>query len=153
MNPNIIEESQNWTEVVPDEYAIKCIEQYRCIDDDYDRILRFLFVTPTCQLPSNGFIQKCGIFRIPANTEGIVILSNDYLSMPVIYFRNDGKITYEGILKDGVSTVSTHKAPNFSKIFHHSENATVKQKSDADAPDWLKNFAKKHSGSVAYFEF
>lgn len=153
MSRYIIEGSKNWTNVVPDEYAIQCIEQYSSLANERDRILKFLFVTPACRLLGSGFCQVCGIANIPMNTEGIVILKNDLSSMAGIYFRNDEELTYGGPLNKCGIPWAMHKPPKFSKIFHYSERSIEKQKSDANAPDWLKNFAKKHSGSVAYFEF
>lgn len=153
MSTNIIAGSKGWTEVVPDEYAIKCIEQYPSLANERDRILKFLFVTPACRLLGAGFVQMCGIANIPMNTEGIVILKNDLSSMADVYFRNEEELTYGGPLNKCEISWATHKPPKFSKISHYSERNIEKQKSDADAPDWLKEFAKEHSGSVAYFEF
>ena len=73
--------------------------------------------------------------------------------MADIYFRENEELTYGGPLNKCEISWATHKPPKFSKIFHYSERNIEKQKSDADAPDWLKEFAKEHSGSVAYFEF
>ena len=151
---SIIEGSKSWTKVVPDEYAIKCIEQYPSSVNERDRILKFLFVTPACRLFGAGFVQMCGIANIPMNTEGIVILINDLSSMADIYFRNNEELNYGGQLSKCEISCATHKPPKFSKISHYSERNIEKQKSDSDAPDWLKEFAKVHTGSnVAYFEF
>ena len=151
MSTNIIVGSEGWTKVVPNEYAIRCIEQYPSLSDERGRILKFLFVTPACRLLGAGFIQLCGIANIPMNTEGIVILKNDISSMADIYFRNNEELTYGGPLNKCEISWATHEPPKFSKISHYSERNIEKQKSDA--PDWLKEFAKEHSGSVAYFEF
>ena len=153
MNTNIIAGSEGWTKVVPDDYAIRCIEQYPSPVKSQDRILKFIFVEPFCRFIGCGFIQLCGIANIPMNTEGIVILKNDVSLMADIYFRNDEKLTYGGPLNRCEISSATHKPPEFSKIFHYSERNFEKQKSDVDAPDWLKEFAKEYSGSVAYFEF
>ena len=153
MSTNIIAGSEGWTKVVPDEYAIRCIEQYPSVSDKRESVFKFLFVTPACALLGAGFIQLCGIANIPMNTEGIVILKNDLSLMADIYFRDNNELIYGGPLRKCEIPWSTHKPPKFSRISHYSERNIEKQKSDADAPDWLKEFAKEHSGSVAYFEF
>jgi len=153
MSTDIIAGSKSWIKVVPDEYAIKCIEEYTSLSNERNRILKFLFVTPVCRFLGAGFVQMCGIANIPMNTEGIVILKNDLSLMPEIYFRNNEDFTYGGSLNNCEISLATHKQPKFSKSFHYSERKIEKEKSDVDAPDWLKEFAKEHSGSVAYFEF
>lgn len=153
MSTKIIEGSKNWIETVPDKYAIKCIEQYQSLGDERGRILKFCFVANACGLLGAGFIQMCGIANVPMNTEGIVILKNDFSSMADIYFRNNEKLSYGGLLNKCKILKATHKPPKFSKVYHYSERSIERQKSDADAPDWLKEFAKKHGASVAYFEF
>ena len=152
MSTNIIAGSKEWTKVVPDEYAIRCIEQYAAVYDKYGRILKFLFVTPASRTLGAGFIQLCGIAFIPGNTVGIIILKKDLSSMADIYFRNNKELTYGGPLNECEISWATYKPPEFNIISHYSEGNIVKQKSDADAPEWLKEFAKEHSGSVAYFE-
>ena len=153
MSTKIIEGSKNWTKVVPNEHAIKCIEQYPSLADPDDRILKFIFVTPACRKVGSGFIEKCGIATVPMNTEGIIIVKNDTSEMADIYFMNNEELTYGGPLRKCEISWATHEPPKFHKTYHYSERNIEKQKSDADAPEWLKELAKKHRGSVAYFEF
>ena len=153
MSIEVIRGSEKWTKVVPDEYAIKCIEQYPAVDDKRDRILKFLFLAPVCRVPGSGFTQMCGIAKVPMNTEGIVIIQDDLWMMPEIYFRQNEKLIYGGTLKKCEICWAVYAAPKFSKISHYSEMNVGKQKSDESAPEWLKEFVKKHSGNAAYFEF
>lgn len=149
----IIKGSQKWTKIVPDEYAIKCMEQYVSIKDDRDRILKFQFVIPAGIIPGSGFIQGAGITTIPMNTEGVVICLKEFSFMPNIYFRNNGYLSYEGNLTKCEIEWATDNPPKFYKTYYYSERNMERQKSDADAPEWLKKFARENNANVAYFEF
>lgn len=73
--------------------------------------------------------------------------------MAEIYLGNNEELTYGGQLNKCKISWAIYKRTKLGKIFHYSERNIEKQKTDIDVPDWLKEFAKKHSGSVAYFEF
>jgi len=153
MKTCIIKGSENWIKTVPDEYAIKCIEEYPSSFDKQERILKFLFVTAACRLMGAGFNQICGIAKVPSNTQGVVISQNDFSMMADIYFRNNEELTYGGPLIKCEIFEAIHKPPKFSKLYHYSERNIERQKADTDAPDWLKEFARKSGSNVAYFEF
>ena len=153
MTLDIISGSSSWIEAVPDEYAIKCVEQYPDFDDMRDRILKFSYVKPLSRFVGSGFAQFFGIVRVPMNTEGIIIMINDTSSMPDVYFRENERLYYGGILKNCEITHTVFEIPNFRLISYYSERNIERQKSDVNAPDWLKEFAKQHRSNVAYFEF
>lgn len=146
----VIEGSKKWGKVVPDEYAIKCTHEQT--EGDY-RILEFSYVKSVRNELGAGFVEKIAIAIIPAETEGILIARTDYFPVPDIYLINKGQTKYNGILNESTLCFLKRKIPNFNKVFHYSARAIEKQKSDENAPDWLKLFARQHSANVAYFEF
>jgi len=152
MNYKVIEGSENWYETIPDEYAITCVEQYRSTKDERDRILKFRFVLPTHKQNITGYTEMYGIITVPADTEGIIISKNSTVGMPDVYFRNDNEISYGGrLIKTNIKPV--YNPPRFYKVYHYSARITGKQKSDNDAPSWLKRFSKLFCANIAYFEF
>ncbi len=150
MAKKVIYGSKNWVDVVPDEYAIQCIEQSK---NNQDRILKFLYVRPICRVYGAGFMQLHGIVTVPENAKGIVILIDDTSLFANTYLRIDDKLAYNGSLWKCELSAKQQNKPVFNKIYHYSGRKLERQKSDENAPDWLKEFAKKHSGNVAYFEF
>ncbi len=153
MSNQIIKGSENWVKVIPDKHAIKCVEQYQSLQDERARVLKFVYVEPVCRGFGHGFVEVYGIITVPINTEGVVVVKNDFSEVADIYFREDGELTYGGPLSKCASARVAHKPPKFSEIFHYSERDNEREKSDEGAPDWLKKIASEHRANVAYFEF
>ena len=155
MTPEIIPGSEMWINSIPDEYAIKYTGE---ISDNRHRILGFRFVKPVCRLYGSGFISMHGMIKIPLNIKEIIIASNDISTMPDVYAGKGKTFSFVGCL-----TASTWKdlehldillyQRRFKNIYYYSDREFERQRSDANAPKWLMEFAKKHYSSVAYFEF
>ena len=153
MSNQIIKGSENWVKDIPEKHAIKCVEQYKSLQDERDRVLKFVYVEPICRGVGHGFVEVYGIINVPINTEGIVVVKNDFSEVADIYFREDGELTYGGPLSKCASACVAHQPPEFSEIFHYSERDIEREKSDENAPEWLKELARENSANVAYFEF
>lgn len=153
----IIEGSEQWIKQVPEEYAIKHVEAYISSVEREKMILKFNYVKNCCRALGTGFIKRCGIVRVPYNIgefiEGIVICQNDLSEQPGFYYKNSKGIDYIGqLIKCEVFDVVS-KPLKFSNIIHYSERNIERQKSDENAPKWLKEFAREKGANVAYFEF
>lgn len=153
----IIEGSEKWIERVPDEYAIKHVEAYISPVDSYKMILKFTYVKNCCRAYGSGFIKKTGILKAIYNIgeliEGIVILQNDLSEQPSVYYKRKYNIDYIGPLTKCEVDNIVHQPLEFSNTIHYSERLKEKQKSDENAPEWLKEFAREQGANVAYFEF
>ena len=153
MSSNVIVGSENWTKIIPDKYAMKCSGQQLHKKNSRYRILEFEFVRPSCRLAGSGFILTHGIVKVPVNIEGIVLVTNDLYMMPDVYFRSNGNLSYAGCLAKWNVVATFHEPPDFKKVYHFSKKVYERQKSDVDAPEWLKKLAQKNYSNVAYFEF
>jgi len=157
MKNSIIEGSEKWIERVPDEYAIKHVEAYMSPVDKGRMILKFNYVKNCCGALGTGFVKKNSMIKVPANIgefiEGILICQNDLSEQPSFYYKNRKGLDYIGQLIKCEVPDKVYKPLEFSKIIYYSERNIERQKSDSDAPDWLKEFAKEHGANVAYFEF
>lgn len=153
----IIKGSQKWVERVPDEYAIKHIEAYISPVEKSNMILKFSYVKNCCGLYGAGFTRKIGMLRVDHNVgefiEGIVILINDVSMQPSVFYKEKDNISYKGQLEKCEVDNIVYKPLEFSNVIHYSARTLEKQKSDEDAPEWLKNLAETQGANVAYFEF
>lgn len=156
-NNGIIEGSEKWIERVPDEYAIKHVEAYISPVDSYMMILKFTYVKNCCRAYGSGFIKKTGILKTPHNIgeliEGIIILQNDISDQPQVYYKRKNNIDYIGYLTKCEIDNIVYQPLKFSNMIHYSGRLKEKQKSDENAPNWLKEFARERGANVAYFEF
>lgn len=153
----VIEESEKWIELVPDEYAIEHVEAYTSLFEKNKMVLKFLYVKNCCRACGMGFVQKCGTVKVPFNIgefiEGIVICLDDISEQPSIYYKNRLGLDYICQLEKSGIFETIYKPLKFSKIVHYSERNIERQKSDENAPIWLKEFARENGANVAYFEF
>lgn len=156
-NNCIIEGSEKWIKRVPDEYAIKHVEAYISPVERYKMILKFTYVKNCCRAYGSGFIKKTGILKALHNIgeliEGIIIMQNDTSEQPGVYYKRKNNIDYIGNLEKCEVNNIVHKPLKFSNTIHYSGRINEKQKSDENAPEWLKEFARERGANVAYFEF
>lgn len=151
MSNKIIEGSKQWGKVVPDEHAIKCIHLQT---EGAYKILKFTYVASVRNELGAGFEKIDAVGFIPAEVDGILIARSDDFPIPEIHLRKDGKISFGGIVHEKAEIYfAGYNEPKFSKVFHYSARSIERQKSDEDAPEWLKNFAQERRANVAYFEF
>jgi len=157
MTNGIIEGSEKWIERVPDEYAIKHVEAYISPIDRYMMILKFIYVKNCSRAYGSGFVKKIGIFKAIHNIgeliEGIIILQNDISEQPDVYYKKKYNIDYAGPLEKCEVDNIVYKPLKFSDTIHYSGRINEKQKSDENAPEWLKEFARERGANVAYFKF
>lgn len=150
METKIIQGSKQWGKVVPDEHAIKCVHMQT--EGTY-KILKFTYVKSVRNTLGAGFEKVDAVALIPASIEGVLISRTDNFPIPDIYHMNNGKLSFVGTLDECEIEFPQHDAPEFNKVFHYSRRAIERQKSDENAPEWLKKFAGEHSSNCAYFEF
>lgn len=144
-----IEGSKNWGCIIPDEYAIQCIHEE--VQGIY-KILKFAYVKSIGDKIGTGYVQKTATAIVPAETQGIIIARCDNFPVPDMYLRNNDTLSYVGILDESEDYISENNKPSFKKVFYYSARAREKQKSDNNAPDWLKKFAVAKKANVVYFE-
>ena len=157
MTRNIIEGSEKWIERVPDEYAIEHVEAYMSPVEKDKMLLKFNYVKNICRSYGSGFTKRTGLLKVAHNIgefiEGIIVCINDSSEQPFIYYKNKGNIDCVTNLKKCEADNIVYKPLKFSNIVHYSGRLNERQKSDENAPDWLKEFARERGANVAYFEF
>lgn len=153
----IIEGSENWIERVPDEYAIKHVEAYISPVERDKMVLKFTYVKNCCGAYGAGFLKKTGLLKVTHNIvefmEGIIILQDDLSEQPNVYFKTRNMIKYAGNLSKCEIDNIVYRPLKFSSTSYYSGRNNERQKSEEDAPEWLKKIATKAKANVAYFEF
>lgn len=149
----IIKGSKEWIEKVPDEYCIKCLSR-KDLPCGYIE-MNFTYVKNSNRSVGSGFIQSYGITKVPSYSEGVIIAIHDSSDPPEIYCVDidNGGVEFRGSLKSCSKDSIIENKHEFSNIYYYSERTLEKQKSYEDSPEWLKEFARKLSASVAYFQF
>jgi len=157
MRKGIIDGSETWIKRVPDKYAIKHVEAYLSAIDKNKMILKFFYVKNCCRVLGSGFIEKCGIIKVPFNigeyVDGIIICQNDVSECLSFYSKTENEIKYEGQVTKCEVFDLYYKPHNFSKTIYYSERDIERQKYDEHAPEWLKDFARRNGANVVYYEF
>lgn len=149
----IIKGSKEWIEKVPDEYCIKCLSK-KDLSSGYTE-MSFAYVKNSNRSVGSGFMQSYGIAKVPSYSEGVIIAIHDSSDPPEIYCIDvdNGGAEFIGSLKRCSEKLIIKNQHGFSNIYYYSERTFEKQKSDENSPEWLKEFARKLSASVAYFQF
>ena len=158
MNKNftedIIDGSKNWIKTIPNNYAIMCTNT--AIDKIKKQILlTFKYVINNTRSVGSGFILKYGSVSLPIDTKEIIISKNDINNRPSVFIRKSNQIIYIGPLNSNNIVLSKSSYNNnvvFTDIIHYSNRQIERQKSDYNAPKWLKDFANQNGASVAYFK-
>ena len=149
----IINGSSSWGNIVPDDYAMKCV--YRKETADGEEFI-ISFVNPCTEDLDAGFCQGFSKFKVPNDVKDIVVAKNDICSTPyLILMKNEKKVNDSRFLcniSDEELNKYKDKMQNNNKTFKNVIYCSVKnQKSDEDAPEWLKNMANVY-GNVVYFK-
>ena len=143
---NKIENSILWKDI-PNRYYMKCIEIKETKDGN--KVLTFQYVAQLQRY--DDFICKCGVSYVLKNAKGIILLRKDFLENPKVYFVEEDELYFAGILQNCPETKK--EKVDFSGTFYFSGKNRGKEGMDNNAPDFLKELAKKHKANVAYFEF
>lgn len=150
----IIEGSKEWGTRVPDEYAITPVLHAK-LARSTNEYLVFSFVEPANFMKyDGGFVQKFGEVQLEPDWEEIIIIQNDITSPASYLIRREGEEELElrgNLFK--LSGACSPEKPKFAQIFHYSGRTPGAQKSDENAPEWLKDLAYDHNANVAYFKF